>query len=190
MIDLKIYVVDNGGQWTHKEWRLLTKLGVESEIVDNSMDFLQIKDADGWVLSGGAPSINTDVKELGNMGQLIDEQDRPILGICVGAQFTALHLGGKVRKAQTPEFGKTVITFTDKGGIFSNLPDAVTVWENHNDEIFELPEEMLRCAFSKNCTVQAFRSVKRPIFGVQFHPEVEHTMYGKDIFQNFIDYCR
>ena len=187
---MKIYVVDNGGQWTHREWRVLKQLGVNSEIIDNDADFLSVKDADGWVLSGGAPSIIGEIPKLGKISEIIDNTSLPVFGICVGAQFTALHLGGEVRKAPYPEFGKTEVRFVDNGGIFNGIPEKITVWENHNDEITKLPEEFVLAASSKNCGVQAFYSRKRPLFGVQFHPEVENTMFGKEMFKSFIEYCK
>ncbi len=187
---MKIYVVDNGGQWTHREWRVLKQLGVNSEIIDNDADFLSVKDADGWVLSGGAPSIIGEIPKLGKISEIIDNTSLPVFGICVGAQFTALHLGGEVRKAPYPEFGKTEVRFVDNGGIFKGIPEKITVWENHNDEITKLPEEFVLAASSKNCGVQAFYSRKRPLFGVQFHPEVENTMFGREMFKSFIEYCK
>ncbi|MCL4327501.1 MAG: GMP synthase subunit A [Candidatus Thermoplasmatota archaeon] len=187
---MKIYVVDNGGQWTHREWRVLKQLGVDSQIVDNDIDFHEVKDADGWVLSGGAPSIIGEIPKLGKISQIIDNPTVPVFGICVGAQFMALHFGGEVRKAPFPEFGKTEVTFFDNGGIFSGIPEKITVWENHNDEITKLPEGYKLAARSKNCGVQAFYDTKHPMFGVQYHPEVENTMFGREIFKSFIEYCR
>jgi GMP synthase - Glutamine amidotransferase domain len=108
---MKIYVVDNGGQWTHKEYRVLKSLGVDSLIVDNDIDFLSIKDADGWVLSGGAPSINDELDKLKEVSILLDNVSVPVFGICIGAQFMALHAGGSTRKAPIPEFGRAKVRF-------------------------------------------------------------------------------
>ena len=187
---MKIYVVDNGGQWTHREWRVLKSLDVDSEIISNSADFLSIGDADGWVLSGGAPSIIGEIPKLGKISEILDNTNVPVFGICVGAQFMALHHGGEVRKAPVPEFGKTMVTFIDTGSIFDGVPNNITVWENHNDEIVSLPGIYKLCASSRNCSVQAFYAKERPFIGVQFHPEVEHTMYGKEIFKSFINLCK
>lgn len=186
---MKIYVVDNGGQWTHKEFRVLKSLGVNSEIIDNDIDFKAIKDADGWVLSGGAPSINDEIEKLGNISNLLEFTEKPVLGICIGAQFMALHSGGTTRKAEIPEFGKTRVSFFNTSGIFKELPGDIIVWENHNDEILSIGEEYIPCASSKNCKIQAFYSKDRRRFGVQFHPEVENTQFGKEMFKSFIDLC-
>ena len=186
---MKIYVIDNGGQWTHREWKVLRKLGVESEIVQNDVGISVLSDASGIVLSGGAPSIVDEMDKLGVIGKYIDSLNLPVFGICIGAQFIALHFGGKVGRAKVPEFGKTQLSFFNQGGIFKKIPEKTMAWENHNDEITELSQEFELCASSKNCKVQAFYHRVRPIFGVQFHPEVENTEFGKEMFENFISEC-
>ncbi|MHB8360411.1 MAG: GMP synthase subunit A [Thermoplasmataceae archaeon] len=186
---MKIYVVDNGGQWTHREWKVLRKLGAESEIVQNNVDTSVLEDASGIVLSGGAPSIVDEMDKLGIIGKYIDSLNLPVFGICIGAQFIALHFGGKVGRAKVPEFGKAELSFFNQGGIFNDIPNKTMGWENHNDEITELPDNFVLCASSKNCKVQAFYHKERPIYGVQFHPEVENTEFGKAMFENFINVC-
>jgi GMP synthase (glutamine-hydrolysing) len=86
---MRVYVIDNGGQWTHREWRVLKYLDVDAEIVPNITPIEKIKDADALVLSGGAPSIAYEKQKLGNQGLYLKELTVPILGICVGAQFIA-----------------------------------------------------------------------------------------------------
>ncbi len=186
---MKIYVIDNGGQWTHREWKVIRKLGVESEIVQNDVELSALKDASGVVLSGGAPSIVDEMDKLGIIGNYIDSLNLPVFGICIGAQFIALHFGGKVGRAKVPEFGKAELSFFNQGGIFKGIPDNTLAWENHNDEITELSNDFELCASSKSCKIQAFYHKTRPIYGVQFHPEVENTQYGKAMFENFIKVC-
>ncbi|GGM79321.1 GMP synthase [Thermogymnomonas acidicola] len=186
---MRVYVVDNGGQWTHREWRVLRDLGAETRIVPNTVDSHELDGLDGLVLSGGAPSIQSELSKLGNVGRYVDEHSYPILGICVGAQFLALHFGGEVGPGASPEFGKKEVVFAKKSGIFSNMPERMSVWENHNDEIKRLPEVFELNASSGTCRVQAFTHKTRPIYGVQFHPEVEHTEHGVDIFRNFLQEC-
>ncbi len=186
---VKIYVIDNGGQWTHREWRVLRELGVETAIVSNDADSRDIDDADGIVLSGGAANIDEELDRLGNVGRFIDDHDYPILGICVGAQFIALHYGADVVKAKHPEFGKTDVKVFRSENILEGVPGKIHVWENHNDEIINLPDNFALMASSDTCTVQAFYHKDRPIFAVQFHPEVENTEFGRNIFKNFIKIC-
>lgn len=185
---MRIDVVDNGGQWTHREWRVLKYLGVESRIIPNTTPFDEL-DVNGLVLSGGAPRITFEVPKLGLTGEYLERAEFPILGICVGCQFIALHFGGKVGDAETPEYGKTQITVDVEDEIFKGLPKSFQAWESHNDEIKELPKDFEILAHSENCAIQAFRYLKKPYYGLQFHPEVEHTEHGYEIFKNFIRVC-
>jgi len=185
---MKVFVVDNGGQWTHREYRVLKYLGVETEIIENTTPPEKIlkEGADALVLSGGSPSISVEAQKLGREGDYL-ELGIPILGICAGAQFIGLYYGGKVGPAKIPEYGKAELNIIEKDGLFLGLPDKFYVWESHNDEIKELSSDFQLLASSKNCKIQAFRHKNKKIFGVQFHPEVENTEYGKEIFQNFLN---
>ncbi|UCH89698.1 MAG: GMP synthase subunit A [Thermoplasmata archaeon] len=186
---MKILVVDNGGQWTHREWRVLRDLGVDTAIVPNTLGYDEL-DADGLVLSGGAPRVGEDTPKLGNSGEYLDKATIPILGICVGHQFMTLHFGGSAGPAEVAEFGKVELIVDDHDEILKSLPDRFQGWLSHNDETKILPENFIGLAHSKNCRYQAMRHETRPIFGVQFHPEVEHTEHGEDIFKNFIGVCK
>ena len=186
---MKVYVVDNGGQWTHREWRVLKYLEVDTKIIPNTTPFEEL-DVDGLVLSGGAARIAWESVKLGNVGEYLEKADFPILGICVGHQFMALHLGGQAGPAKTPEFGKTEIEIIRDSPILKGLPKKFIAWESHNDEIKVLPKEFEIFASSKNCEIQAIQHKNKPFFGLQFHPEVEDTEHGYDIFKNFIEICK
>ena len=186
---MKIYVVDNGGQWTHREWRVLRDLGVETKIIPNNTPVEKIN-VDGLVLSGGAARIAWESVKLGKVGEYLDRANFPILGICVGHQFMALHFGGKAGPAENPEFGKTEIKVLKRSPIFRGLPEKFTAWESHNDEVKILPSEFEIIASSENCKIQGIHHKTKPLFGLQFHPEVEDTEYGYDVFKNFIDICK
>ena len=107
MIMIRIYVIDNGGQWTHREWRTLRDIDVDTKIVPNTTPFKEIsaENVDGLVLSGGAPRIGVDSK-LGNCAEYLEKASLPILGICAGHQFMARYYGGEVKPSKVPEFGK------------------------------------------------------------------------------------
>src|SRR3972149_3267133 len=137
---VKVYVVDNGGQWTHREWRVLKYLGVETKIVPNDTPYDALRDVDGLVLSGGAASVGIDASKMGRTGGYIVHADFPILGICAGHQFMAMHLGGEARPAELPEFGKTRLVVERTDMLFDGLPQTFEVWENHNDEVTALPK--------------------------------------------------
>ncbi len=186
---MKIDVVDNGGQWTHREWKSLDELGIDSEIISNDTPLKEI-DVDGLILSGGAPRISEEDMELGRTDEYLEKSNFPILGICVGAQYMARYFGGKTGSAESPEYGKAELKVVEKNDLFIKTPKEFTVWESHNDEIKELGEDLILLASSSSCPVQAFKHKERKLYGLQFHPEVDHTEYGEQIFKNFIEKCR
>jgi GMP synthase (glutamine-hydrolysing) len=188
---VRIYVVDNGGQWTHREWRTLRDLEVETSIVPNTTPFKDLQKAkiQGLVLSGGAPRIGLD-GTLGTCGEYLEKSTVPILGICAGHQFMARFFGGEVKPSVVPEFGKIDLMVVEKGDpLFGGVPTKSIVWESHNDEVTVVPKDFILLAESENCKVQAMRHKKKLFYGLQFHPEVEHTEYGELIFKNFIGMC-
>jgi GMP synthase (glutamine-hydrolysing) len=186
---VKIPVVDNGGQWTHREWRVLRDLDVDSEIVPNTQDLAEAE-VDGIVLSGGALSVEASDAPLGAVDRWIDRVDVPVLGICVGHQYLARHFGGTVARNSAPAFGRVRLTVdAPTHPLFEGLPEHQQVWESHNDSVTRLPPGWLGLAHSEACPVEAMSHPTRSIFGVQFHPEVEHTEQGREIFKRFLATC-
>ncbi len=110
----------------------------------------------------------------------------PILGICAGHQFMCTHFGGSIGPALKPEFGKAALHVLEEDEIFSGLPKQFQVWESHNDEVKSLPDDFEVLARTDDCPIEAVRQRSRPLFGLQFHPEVENTEHGYEIFQNFL----
>lgn len=132
--------------------------------------------------SSGAP--------LGIVDQWIDGTKVPVLGICVGHQYLARHFGGTVARNSAPAFGRVTVTVDDPTHpLFQGLPERQQVWESHNDSVTQLPPGGNRIAHSEACPVEAMSHPSRPIFGVQFHPEVEHTEQGREIFL-FLSVCK
>ena len=186
---LVIDVVDNGGQWTHREWRMLRYLKVDTQIIENTTPVSELRDLDGLILSGGAARIGLS-GELGNCAAFLD-LDVPVLGICAGHQFMARHYGGDAREAPEPEFGAADITLVDGGGaIFAGTPETQTVWESHNDEVHAVPQGFYITASSPSCEVQGMENEEGTRFGLQFHPEVNDSEFGREMFENFIRVCR
>lgn len=180
---MKVYVVDNGGQWTHREWRVLKYL----KIVPNTTPFEELRDLDGLVLSGGAPSIACEGQRMGNNGEYLDKAEYPVLGICAGHQFMCQHFGSTLGPADMPEFGEVKLHIDDHSDIFAGIPDDITVWGSHNDEVKDVPKGFKVLASSPSCGIEAVSCLTRPLFGVQYHPEVENSEYGAELFQNFLE---
>ena len=186
---LVIDVVDNGGQWTHREWRMLRYLGIDTQIIENSTPVEELRELDGLILSGGAARIGLS-GELGNCAAFLD-LEIPILGICAGHQFMARHYGGDARESPEPEYGAMVINLVNGGGaIFANTAETQTVWESHNDEVHIVPDGFFITASSDSCNVQGMENNEGTRFGLQFHPEVNDSEFGKEMFENFVAVCR
>jgi len=178
---MKIYVIDNGGQWTHREWRVLRDLGVETKIVNELTEKV-----DGLILSGGPMRLSSSDLDCNYF-----DLDIPILGICAGHQYIAKHFGGKVSTSVIPEFGKAELLINGhKDNLINGIPKKSIVWESHNDEVSKLPEEFINLGSSESCKIQMMKHKSKPIYGLQFHPEVEHTECGEQLFKNFIGICQ
>ena len=167
---------------------MLRYLGVDTQILPNNTPLAELRPVDGLILSGGAARVGL-TGELGNCAEYLT-LDVPILGICAGHQFMAAHYGGSTAEAPKPEFGAATITLVEGGGaIFEGTPDEQTVWESHNDEVTTLPPGFDVTAFSDSCRVQGMQNGEMDRFGLQFHPEVNDTEYGSNIFENFVRVC-
>ena len=185
---LVIDVVDNGGQWTHREWRMLRYLKVDTQIIDNTTPVEQLRELDGIILSGGAARVGL-TGELGNCAAYLD-LNIPVLGIFAGHQFMARHYGGDARESPIPEFGAMEIELQNQGGkIFQNTSSTQTVWESHNDEVHEVPDGFFITASSPSCKVQGMENEAGDRFGLQFHPEVNDSEFGEAMFRNFVSIC-
>ena len=185
-----IAVVDNGGQWTHREYRVLNYLGCRAEIVSNVTPIEELERFKALVLSGGAPRIETESEALGLTSEYIDSEKWPILGICVGHQYMANHFGGKAGPAEIPEFGSSLLTLIDEGWILAGFPKEFNVWESHNDEVHIMPDGFFITASSTSCKVQSMENDDATRFGLQYHPEVNDSEYGAEIMGNFVEHCR
>jgi GMP synthase (glutamine-hydrolysing) len=180
----KVYVIDNGGQWTHRIWRVLREIGCETKIIPNTTPVSEI-DADALVLSGGAPRVAWEAPKLGNCTDYLNEFHGPIMGICVGLQLMAIHCGGKAGPSKVAEYGLAKIRVIEEDDLFEGLPKEFLVWESHNDEVKDAPGFKV-LAVSENCSVQAVKHGEKPYYGVQFHPEVNNTEHGEEIYKNFV----
>lgn len=190
--NVKIWVVDNGSQWTHRQWRMLRYLKQETQIIPNDTPVatLEAENLDGLLLSGGAARVGLDGK-LGAVGDYLDRLDIPMLGVCAGHQYMAKHFGGMAAPgAKGPEFGAVQLDILDADEILRDVPDKTVVWASHHDEVSVVPPTFQVLASSENCPVQVMRHRTKPLFGMSFHPEVEHTQAGGTMFRNFVRICQ
>lgn len=180
-----IVVLDFGSQYTHLISRRIRNLGVYTEVLpfDTAADKILSLNPSGVVLSGGPQSVYSQNAAKPDMK--LFAIGLPILGICYGSQLIAHMLGGKVRKADVGEYGRTKLKVLKEDGIFSGIQrNEFFVWMSHGDVIEELPEGFERLAFTDFSPNAVFRF--RHIIGVQFHPEVSHTEFGNKIIENFV----
>ncbi|MCX8170201.1 MAG: glutamine-hydrolyzing GMP synthase [Candidatus Methanomethyliaceae archaeon] len=182
-----ILVLDFGGQYAHLIARRIREKGVYSEIVPHDITPEEIRsfNVKGIILSGGpACVINESSPKL---NPKILEMNIPILGICYGHQLLAHIFGGKIGPSK--EYGATYVIIDKPVDILSGLSRREKVWMSHSDSVLSIPEEFEVLAHSKNCPIAAFKHRHKPIYGIQWHPEVIHTIKGGLIFTNFINIC-
>jgi GMP synthase (glutamine-hydrolysing) len=162
------------------------QLSVYCEIVPPLMPWEEVAERDprAIVLSGGPASVLDPGAPATPPGLL--DSGVPVLGICYGMQLLTRALGGKVRPAQSREYGPAVIEVTERHPLFDGLPERLDVWMSHGDQVEDLPPGFRALARTETCPVAAMGDATRRIYGVQFHPEVVHTPRGRDILSNFL----
>jgi GMP synthase (glutamine-hydrolysing) len=185
-----ILVLDFGGQYCHLIGRRIRENGVYSEIVAHDISPEEVKalnekfNVKGLILSGGPSSVYEP--NAPKLNPRILEVNLPILGLCYGHQLLAQLANGKVEPAACKEYG-TAQVFIDKPvGVLEGLNEKEKVWMSHGDTVFALPQEFEALAHTENCPVAAFRHKQKPIYGLQWHPEVIHTENGMRMLRNFI----
>ena len=182
-----VLVVDFGAQYAQLIARRVRECKVYSEIVPSSITSVEIASRKpvGVILSGGpasvhvegAPSLDPEVFDLGV----------PVLGICYGAQLIAEQLGGSVGPNERGEYGRAELSTSDGGGVLLGaLPSPQPVWMSHFDAIVEVPPGATVTASTAASPVAAFEDAGRGLYGVQFHPEVEHTPHGRQVIERFL----
>ncbi len=178
-------VVDFGGQYAHLIARRLREQGVYAEIVPYDAatpEHLGEVGAKLLVLSGGPSSVYTPGAPL--IDPSILEGDVPVLGICYGHQLIAKLLGGRVRRGRG-EYGRTLVKIVEDDPLFEGWGEEEYVWMSHADYVAEPPPGFKVLAVSENGYIAAMRHSEKPIYGVQFHPEVKHTPKGAAMLHNY-----
>ena len=181
-----VLVVDFGGQYNQLIARRVRENNVYCEIVpyNYSIEKIKEKNPKGIIFTGGPNSVYGEGapridKELFNLGI-------PMLGICYGQQLISFTLGGEVESAEVREYGKTAINLDNENPLFKGIEKNNSCWMSHTDFVKTAPKGFKVIAVTNQCPVAAMENSEKKIYGVQFHPEVEHTPFGRKMISNFL----
>ncbi|MEQ8237309.1 MAG: glutamine-hydrolyzing GMP synthase [Syntrophomonadaceae bacterium] len=181
-----VLVLDFGGQYNQLIARRVRELHVYSEMVpfDIPMVELLAKQPAAIILTGGPASVH--VEDAPACDPRIFSLGIPVLGICYGMQLMAQELGGEVKASQLKEYGRTQLDIIGDDLIFQGIGRPTQVWMSHGDSICSIPHDFQVTASTANCPIAAMCAPARHLYGVQFHPEVRHTLEGQQILKNFL----
>ena len=190
----RLLILDFGSQYTQLIARRIREVGVYCEIFpwDTAESNIEAFAPRGIILSGGPESVHASGSP--RAPELVFDLNIPILGICYGMQTMAAQLGGAVEGSNTSEFGYAQIRRTQAGGLFDELTDGtgengcqlLDVWMSHGDKVSALPPDFDLIAETDSCPIAGMAHRDKPWFGIQFHPEVTHTLKGEEIFRQFV----
>lgn len=180
---MRILVVNNYGQFNHLIRRAIRDK-VETDLISNQTPPEEI-DADGLILGGG-PTLD----RAGRCSDYLRDLDIPVLGICLGMQLMGTTFGGKVVAGSLGGYAEVDVEVIAEDDILKGLPSRFKTWASHMDQVVEMPQGFEILARSNICDIEAMRHLTRPLYGVQWHPEVAHTDYGGDLLDNFIAVCK
>lgn len=187
----KILILDFGSQYTQLIARAVRECNVYCEITPFHKPVVVDEYLKGIILSGSPFSVNDANAPTVDIEALTKQF--PVLGICYGAQLTAKQLGGRVEKSEKREYGRAVLRKEKEDVLLKDISETSQVWMSHGDSILELPAGFEIMAVTDSIPVAAFRAngtVHKPLYGLQFHPEVYHSTEGKKILKNFLmDIC-
>ena len=183
----KILILDFGSQYTQLIARAVRELNVYCEIIPYNKPLVFDTSLKGIILSGSPFSVNEEKAPQLDIAALIEKV--PVLGICYGAQLTAKCFGGTVAKSDKREYGRAQLLIQQEDPFVKGIDKTTQVWMSHSDSIKNLPEGFEVLATTESIPVAAFRKKgtdTRPLYGVQFHPEVYHSVQGKTLLKNFL----
>ncbi len=182
----RILIFDFGSQYGQLIARRVREQNVFCQIVRHDLPAARVAELKprGLIFSGGPASVYEPAAP--HCDPKLFDLDIPILGICYGMQLACQALGGEVKPGLSREFGRAHCHITDGDGLFQGVPLDTVVWMSHGDQVPAVSSEWLPLATTDTCPVAAVRHRTRPIFGLQFHPEVSHTPCGSQILRNFL----
>ena len=181
-----ILVLDFGSQYTQLIARRVRESNVYSEILPWDIDEEKIREIKpkGIILSGGPESVTQS--HTPRIPQVVFDLNIPLLGICYGMQTLAEQMGGQVISSDNKEFGHAEVLLKADSALFKDLEQTLNVWMSHGDQVQDLPDNFTLIASTDSAPIAAMQHQTKPIFALQFHPEVTHTECGKVILDNFI----
>lgn len=183
----KILILDFGSQFTQLIARCVREANVYCEIIPYNKPFTIDTELKGIILSGSPFSVNDIENPSVDIAAFIEKL--PVLGVCYGAQLTAKTFGGRVDKSNKREYGRAILQQQKQDVLFHNVSTQSQVWMSHSDSIVELPIDFEVLATTDSIPVAAFKKTTadtKPLYGLQFHPEVYHSTEGKKIISNFL----
>ena len=181
-----VLVVDFGAQYAQLIARRVREASVYSEIVPHTMPLAEMlrREPAAIILSGGPASVYADGAPT--VDPALFEAGVPVLGICYGFQSMARALGGEVGRTGIREYGSTTVTVGHEGTLLRGSPATQAVWMSHGDSVQRAPEGFTVLATSPGSPVAAFEDAERRLFGMQWHPEVRHSVLGQEALEHFL----
>lgn len=182
----KILVLDFGSQFAQLIARRVREQNVYCEIIRHDLpaEAIAAKKPSGLILSGGPSSVYEDAAP--KCDPAIFQLGLPVLGICYGMQLACEALGGEVKNSEAREYGRANLKISSPGDLLSGLPDETDVWMSHGDQVDSVSSDFVQLAGTATCPFAAVQHKSLPVYGLQFHPEVTHTVLGKTILKNFL----
>lgn len=179
-------VLDFGGQYNQLIARRVRECGVYCEVHSYKTPIEKIKEMNpkALIFTGGPNSVYDEKSP--HISKEIFELGLPILGICYGCHLMAYTLDGKVSSAPVSEYGKTQTYFDTTSLLFKDLSTENITWMSHTDYILKLPQGFKSIAHTDNCPVGAMENADKKLYGIQYHPEVNHTIDGSKMLYNFL----
>src|SRR5919108_2654513 len=182
----RVLIFDFGAQYGQLIARRVREQNVFCQLVRHDLSAARVAELKprGLIFSGGPAS----VYEPGapHCDPALFDLGIPTLGICYGMQLACEALGGEVKPAPSREFGRAHCHVREPDGLFAGVPEETVVWMSHGDQVSTVNGDFVPLAATDTCPVAAVRHRTRPVYGLQFHPEVSHTPYGGRILRNFL----
>ncbi|MDC0188339.1 glutamine-hydrolyzing GMP synthase [bacterium] len=182
-----IAVLDFGSQYTHLISKQIRHIGAYTRIFSPSTNENSLSKAKGIVLSGGPASVNSS--KIPEFNAKLLKLNKPILGLCYGHQLIAKSFGGSISNSGKGEFGKAILEHKSDSPLWENISFPNQVWMSHQDSVTKCPDEFEVTAETKTGSLAAMKHRNRPIYTLQFHPEVTDTYHGRTMLKNFVNAC-